>query len=182
MAKPFFHRFSVVLLVLNRIRYVIGMLSACYLVAYCISGKVFGQFLLKLAGIPQICDIRDSWQAYQIVDMEAFGIHECPAFPANMMHWPHWEDRAIAAVRGFFAFWRERRRVLVYCQQGANRSAAMVCLVMAAASGCSAREVDGAARPARTPPATARPPCRATSRLTPHVPRSIPDASIHLDI
>ena len=81
--------------------------------------------------------------------MTEFGIHECPPFPSNMMQWLHWEDRAIAAVKNFFAFWRSRRRVLIYCRQGANRSAAMVCLVMSAACGRTAREALIATRPAR---------------------------------
>ena len=72
--------------------------------------------------------------------MEAYGIGECPALPANVMLWPHWQGRAIAAVREFFAFWKQRRRVLVYCKRGANRSAGMTCVLMAVATGCTARE------------------------------------------
>ena len=116
-------------------RYVILVLTVFW-------GRCLVNFFLKLTGI------RDSWQAYEIVDMTEFGIHECPPFPSNMMQWPHWEARAVAAVKNFFAFWRSRRRVLIYCRQGANRSAAMVCLVMSAACGRTAREALIARRPA----------------------------------
>ena len=75
---------------------------------------------------------------YEIVYFQE--VREFEPFPSNKFGDPAWKDDAVQATKAFFGFWTRKRRVLVYCRQGANRSAQQVVLLMAVAARCTARE------------------------------------------
>ena len=79
------------------------------------------------------------WDRYKVIYMKS--VEEFDPLPSNQFLYADWEEHIMTETKRFCEFWKQKRRVLIYCKMGANRSAQQVVLLMCVGARCRAREV-----------------------------------------